>query len=194
MRCWNAPGRSSRVTVPMIVILNERPSRKLSKRFLCCRGFDVDGDDESSDIRIATHGLDSAYDRRRGEIVVRQLSTCSESAAVVDEMFARDGWLIPRRTSIQPPKPGSRDAINARPSGNPSGNAIDGTSALARSYRAKCTSHGRRRPQGAAPPVESETTDGADANPPPPARQSFAPNRCGATTFPEVSGFRSDVP
>jgi hypothetical protein len=154
------------------VILNERPSRKLSSGFVLPR-LDVDGDDESSDIRIATHGLDfRVRSGGAGEIVASPaFHVYVRALPSSDEMFARDGWLIPQADFNQASKTRIRDAINARsraeiPQGTPSAERARLRAVISREVH---VAMGVGVPQDAAPPVGSdENTDGADANPPPP--------------------------
>jgi hypothetical protein len=155
------------------VILNERPSRKLSSGFVLPR-LDVDGDDESSDIRIATHGLDfRVRSGGAGEIVASPaFHVYVRALPSSDEMFARDGWLIPQADFNQASKTRIRDAINARsraeiPQGTPSAERARLRAVISREVH---VAMGVGVPQDAAPPVGSdENTDGADANPPPPS-------------------------
>ncbi|WP_426434079.1 hypothetical protein [Bradyrhizobium genosp. P] len=154
------------------VILNERPSRKLSSGFVLPR-LDVDGDDESSDIRIATHGLDFRIrPGGAGEIVVLPaFHVYVRALPTADEMFARDGWLIPQADFNPAAKTWIRDAINARsraeiPQGTPSAERARLRAVISREVH---IAMGVGVPQNAAPPVgNDDDVDGADANPPPP--------------------------
>lgn len=79
-----------------LVILGAKPSQLLASGFVLPR-INADGDDETSDIRIATHGLDCRIIDGTGQIRI-QLS-CSIYVRVLptsDELFARDGRLLPK--------------------------------------------------------------------------------------------------
>src|SRR4051794_39369452 len=93
------------------VILNERPSRKLSSGFILPR-LDAGGDDESSDIRIATHGIDFRIrPGGHGAIVVSPtLNVYVRALPSSGEMFARNGWLIPQADFNQGAKTRIKDA------------------------------------------------------------------------------------
>lgn len=52
------------------IILGEKPSRTLSSAFILPR-LDEDGDDEASDIRIASHGLDLRLRPSAGSLHLR---------------------------------------------------------------------------------------------------------------------------
>ena len=77
-------------------ILGSKPSRVLSSGFILPR-HDQNGDDESSDIRLASHGMDIRM--RASEGVVRVVPTLSVYIRVfpsAEDLFARNGRLIPR--------------------------------------------------------------------------------------------------
>lgn len=97
------------------MIFNERPARKLSSGFILPR-LDENGDDESSDIRIATHGLDlRILPGSDGTLVVRPaFSLYVRALPTADELFAREGWLIPQPGFSQAAKTQIRDAISRR--------------------------------------------------------------------------------
>lgn len=78
------------------VIIGDRPSRVLSSGFLL-PGINADGDDETGDIHIASHGLDLRVRGTEGAVCVRpRLSVYVRAMPTSDELFARDGRLVPR--------------------------------------------------------------------------------------------------
>ena len=97
------------------VILGGKPSRLLSSGFVLPR-LNMDGDDESSDIRIATHGMDLRIRvDGHGAIHVRS-SFCVYVRALpsAQELFARNGRLVPPADFSHPAKKRLRDQIRAR--------------------------------------------------------------------------------
>jgi hypothetical protein len=104
------------------IILGDKPSRALSSGFVLPR-LNVDGDDESSDIRIAAHGMDLRIRMDgRGFIQVRP-SFCVYVRALPssEELFARSGRLIPPADFNRPAKQRLRDQIQARLQAQPKG-------------------------------------------------------------------------
>ncbi|MEH2509473.1 Lhr-like helicase [Nitrobacteraceae bacterium AZCC 1564] len=97
------------------VIFHERPARKLSSGFILPR-LDADGDDESSDIRIASHGLDfRILPGAGGNLVVQPaFSVYVRALPTTDELFARNGWLIPQPGFNLAAKTQIRDTIRQR--------------------------------------------------------------------------------
>lgn len=78
------------------VILGEKPSRVLSSGFILPR-LNEDGDDESSDIKIAAHGMDFRVLPAEGILRVRiEASVYVRALPSAAELFARNGRLIPR--------------------------------------------------------------------------------------------------
>jgi hypothetical protein len=154
------------------VILNERPSRKLSSGFILPR-LDSDGDDESSDIRIATHGLDFRIrPGGHGAIVVSPtLNVYVRALPSSEELFARNGWLIPQADFNQQAKARIKDAINQRaraeiPQGTPAQERARLRAVISRDVH---LAMGVGVPQSAAPPVGNDPDiDEADVGPPPP--------------------------
>jgi hypothetical protein len=154
------------------IILNERPFRKLSSGFVLPR-LDVDGDDESSDIRIATHGLDFRIRAGgHGAVVVSPtLNVYVRALPSSDEMFARNGWLVPRADFNDASKRQVRDAINVRsrveiPPGTPSRERAVLRAAISREVHVAL---GVGVPPNSAPPVgnDNEIDNAGDAPPPP---------------------------
>ncbi|ABD07237.1 Helicase-like [Rhodopseudomonas palustris HaA2] len=96
-------------------IFHERPARRLSSGFILPR-LDAAGDDESSDIRIASHGLDfRLLSGGSGEIIVQPtFSVYVRALPTTDELFARNGWLIPPPGFNQAAKIQIRDARRQR--------------------------------------------------------------------------------
>lgn len=96
-------------------ILGDKPSRVLSSGFLLPR-LNVSGDDESSDIRIAAHGIDLRIRMAGpGEIRVRpSFSVYVRALPTAQELFARNGRLIPPADFSGPAKARLRDEIRQR--------------------------------------------------------------------------------
>lgn len=77
-------------------IVGTKPSRLLSSGFILPR-IDEDGDDESSDIRLAAHGLDFRIRAVDGTLrITPALSVYVRILPNADDLFARAGRLIPR--------------------------------------------------------------------------------------------------
>ena len=77
-------------------IVGAKPSRVLSSGFILPR-IDEDGDDESSDIRIAAHGLDLRIRAVEGSLRIEPaLSVYVRILPSAEDLFARAGRLIPR--------------------------------------------------------------------------------------------------
>lgn len=79
------------------IILGGKPSQRLSSGFILPR-LNATGDDETSDIRIAAHGLDFAV-LPGVEGVISLTATCSvyvRALPTAEELFADDGVLVPR--------------------------------------------------------------------------------------------------
>lgn len=77
-------------------ILGAKPSQVLSSGFIMPR-INENGDDESSDIRLAAHGLDLRIRAGEGSLrVAPELSVYLRVLPSADDLFARDGRLIPR--------------------------------------------------------------------------------------------------
>ena len=78
------------------VIVGEKPSRTLSSGFVLPR-LNEDGDDESSDIKIPSHGMDLRLGPVSGLLRIQpSLSVYVRVLPSADDLFARDGRLIPR--------------------------------------------------------------------------------------------------
>src|SRR5688572_8454286 len=77
-------------------ILGAKPSRALSSGFILPR-INEDGDDESSDIRLAAHGFDLRVRNAEGRLRVEPvLSVYVRILPTADDLFARAGRLVPR--------------------------------------------------------------------------------------------------
>lgn len=77
-------------------ILGAKPSRVLSSGFILPR-IDEDGDDESSDIRLAAHGLDLRIRAVEGSFrIAPALSVYIRILPNAEDLFTRAGRLIPR--------------------------------------------------------------------------------------------------
>jgi len=95
-------------------ILGARPSRSLSSGFILPR-LDVDGDDETSDIRIAAHGLDLRLRNGLGTLrVVPTLDVYVRTLPTSAELFARGGRLVPRADFSPAALTTTRHEINRR--------------------------------------------------------------------------------
>lgn len=95
-------------------ILGGRPSRVLSSGFILPR-VDVDGDDESSDIRLASHGLDMRIRTASGVLRIEPaLSVYIRTLPSAEDLFARGGRLLPRADLSDPAKTRARDEIRRR--------------------------------------------------------------------------------
>ena len=77
-------------------ILGERPSRVLASGFILPK-LNINGDDESSDIRIPSHGMDLALAGEAHDIlrVVIKLSVYLRAMPSSEQMYARGGRLVP---------------------------------------------------------------------------------------------------
>ncbi|MDX2145209.1 MAG: DEAD/DEAH box helicase family protein [Rhodospirillaceae bacterium] len=106
------------------MIVGEKPSRFLSSGFLLPR-LNEDGDDESSDIRIASHGMDIRVQASAGNLRVSpSLSVYVRALPTADELFARDSRLVPRAEFNDAARQQAKNATNARaaaeiPAGTP---------------------------------------------------------------------------
>lgn len=77
-------------------VLGAKPSRVLSSGFILPR-IDENGDDESSDIRLAAHGLDLRIRAVEGNLrIAPALSVYMRILPSAEDLFARAGRLIPR--------------------------------------------------------------------------------------------------
>ena len=77
------------------MILGAKPSRVLSSGFILPR-IDEDGDDESSDIRLAAHGLDLRLRAAAGTMRISPtLAVYVRILPTAEDLFARGGRLIP---------------------------------------------------------------------------------------------------
>ena len=97
------------------VIVGAKPSYKLSSGFILPRN-NQNNDDESNDIRIPSHGLDFRV-RAGTHGVLRVTPTLSvylRGLPTSDELFARDGWLIPRADFSDAGRDQIKNAINQR--------------------------------------------------------------------------------
>src|SRR3954465_12090766 len=77
-------------------IVGAKPSRLLSSGFILPR-IDEDGDDESSDIRLAAHGLDLRLRSAEGTLrITPSFAVYLRVLPSAEDLFAREGRLIPR--------------------------------------------------------------------------------------------------
>ena len=119
------------------IILGEKPSRLLSSGFILPK-LNEDGDDESSDIKIAAHGMDIRVRRAEGVLRVRiQMSVYVRALPSAAELFARDGRLIPRADFNDNARQLAKARIDARataeiPQGTPSAERAARRAAISR--------------------------------------------------------------
>jgi hypothetical protein len=119
------------------VILGERPSRVLSSGFILPR-LNEDGDDESSDIKIAAHGMDVRVRPAEGILRVQiQASVYVRALPSAAELFARDGRLVPRADFNDAARQLAKSRIGARaaaeiPPGTPSAERAARRAAISR--------------------------------------------------------------
>jgi hypothetical protein len=77
-------------------VVGEKPSRTLSSGFVLPR-LNEDGDDESSDIKIPAHGMDIRLRPVDGMLRIQtSLAVYVRTLPSADELFAREGRLVPR--------------------------------------------------------------------------------------------------
>ncbi len=97
------------------VIVGAKPSYKLSSGFILPRN-NQNNDDESSDIRIPSHGLDFRVRAGAHGVlrVIPMLSVYLRGLPTSHELFARDGWLIPRADFSDAGRDQIKNAINQR--------------------------------------------------------------------------------
>ena len=96
------------------IILGDRPSRVLASGFLL-PGISADGDDETSDIHIAAHGLDDRVQGSAGALRVEpKFSVYLRAMPSSEELFARDGRLVPRADFSQLSSAQAKQQIKAR--------------------------------------------------------------------------------
>jgi hypothetical protein len=96
------------------VVLGEKPSRTLSSGFILPR-LNEDGDDESSDIKIPAHGLDLKLCAAAGTVRLRaSMSVYVRALPTAEELFARDGRLIPRADFSDTARRQANDEIRRR--------------------------------------------------------------------------------
>jgi Lhr-like helicase len=96
------------------VVVGEKPSRTLSSAFILPR-LNEDGDDESNDIRIAAHGMDVRIRPASGSLRVEPtLSVYVRAIPTSDELFSREGRLIPRADFNDAARQHIRDEVARR--------------------------------------------------------------------------------
>jgi hypothetical protein len=97
------------------VVLGDRPSRVLASGFILPR-LNANGDDESSDIRVAAHGMDLRLrTMESGTVTVRPtFSVYVRALPSADELFDRNGRLVPPADFSRNAKKTLRDAIRVR--------------------------------------------------------------------------------
>jgi hypothetical protein len=119
------------------VVLGEKPSRTLSSGFILPR-LNEDGDDESSDIKIAAHGMDLRVRPADGILRVRvSLSVYVRALPSAAELFARAGRFIPRADFNDAARQLAKQQIDRRasaeiPQGTPSGERAARRAAISR--------------------------------------------------------------
>jgi hypothetical protein len=179
------------------MVFSERPARKLSSGFILPR-LDEDGDDESSDIRIATHGLDFRIPPgATGTLVVRPVfNVYVRGLPTTDELFARNGWLIPQPGFNQAAKTQIRDAIRQRaqpeiPQGATSSERFRLRSRISREVH---LAMGVVIPQGAEALPVGDNPEIDDAQPADGAAEPLAPTGTERLRIPSTVSQRYDVP
>lgn len=96
------------------VILGGKPSRVLSSGFILPR-LDENGDDESSDIRLAAHGMDVRIRGADGAIRVQpSFAIYIRVFPTAAELFEREGRLIPRAELSEDSKKRSKEEVERR--------------------------------------------------------------------------------
>jgi hypothetical protein len=97
-----------------LVVVGEKPSRTLSSGFILPR-LNEDGDDESNDIRIAAHGMDIRLRSAAGVLhVTPTLSVYVRAIPTSEELFSREGRLIPRADFNDAARQHIRDEVARR--------------------------------------------------------------------------------
>jgi hypothetical protein len=178
------------------IILGDRPSRKLSSGFVLPR-LGASGDDESSDIRIATHGIDFRILAGASGFltVLPTFSVYVRALPTTDELFARDGWLIPPAGFSQNATSQIRNSIRQRSQAEI---PQDASSSERRRRRSEISRDihlalGVAIPQAAAPPPVGDGQEGDDVSDP--AGQTFAPATISQRLrIPSTISQRYDVP
>ncbi|MGX5668837.1 DEAD/DEAH box helicase family protein [Rhizobium daejeonense] len=95
-------------------ILGGRPSRVLSSGFILPR-INENGDDEANDIRLAAHGLDLRVRSAMGTLRMSPtLAVYVRTFPSADDLFARDGRLIPRADLSKQAADQAKDQIRQR--------------------------------------------------------------------------------
>jgi hypothetical protein len=96
------------------IVIGDKPSRTLSSGFILPR-LNEDGDDESSDIKIPAHGVDLKLRAAPGTIrLVTSMSVYVRALPTAEELFARDGRLIPRADFSDAARQLANDQIRRR--------------------------------------------------------------------------------
>ncbi|HVV52250.1 MAG TPA: DEAD/DEAH box helicase family protein [Polyangia bacterium] len=135
------------------IVLRERPSRTLSSGFILPR-LTLDGDDASSDIRIATHGMDLRV-RTHAHGAVRVQPTFAvymRALPTSEELFARNGRLVPPAGFSPSAKARLRDEIRQRMAAVPSSaSRAERAAARERIVREVMSGMGVQVPQNAIP-------------------------------------------
>jgi hypothetical protein len=96
------------------VILGDRPSRALASGFLL-PAINADNDDETSDIHLASHGLDLRVSGSEGAVRIEpQFSVYLRALPSSTELFARDGRMVPRADFSRDASTQAKQRIKAR--------------------------------------------------------------------------------
>ena len=179
------------------IVVGDRPARKLSSGFILPR-LDENGDDESSDIRIAAHGLDfRILPGTAGALVIQPVFSCYVRALpTTDELFARNGWLIPPPGFSQAAKTQIRDQIRQRaqaeiPQGASSSERFRIRSQISREVHLAL---GVALPREAPPPPIGDNPEIDDAQPDTGVTDPLAPTGAERLRIPSAVSQRYDVP
>jgi Helicase conserved C-terminal domain len=154
-------------------ILGDRPSRVLSSGFVL-PGLSADGDDETGDIHIDAHGLDVRVGGGESTVRVRpRLSVYVRAMPTSEELFARDGRLVPPADFSEAAADNARQEIRRRAAAQmpPDAAVAERRRMRAAIARAVFTEMGVGIPQGVQlPPGDDRDAaqEGAADLPPPP--------------------------
>jgi Helicase conserved C-terminal domain len=128
------------------IVLGDRPSRVLSSGFVL-PGVNVDGDDETGDIHIASHGLDLRVRGNDGIIRIRpSFFVYVRGLPSSEELFARDGRLVPKADFSPVAGAQAKQTIRARagaeiPAGTPRDERVRRRAAITREVYANMGVH-----------------------------------------------------
>jgi hypothetical protein len=172
-------------------VLGEKPSRTLSSGFILPR-LNEDGDDESSDIKIPAHGLDLMLRPAPGAVrILASMSVYIRALPTAEELFAREGRLIPRADFSEAARQRANDEIRRRAAAE----IPAGTSHSARAEQRAAISREVYTAMGVGVPAAAQLPGGDDRDaaaiengvPPPPVAG-------GRLRIPDRISRRYDIP